>query len=544
MASAVGKTTARGANSASSALFDPDLYAFERNNEPNAEILLNSLRSTGYDLESVVGDIIDNAIDAEASTVVVNLEIDKSKDEWTVEVADDGFGMDESTLDQMMRLGSRSDHDLDTDLGAFGLGSDTAALGIGRNKHVITCHEENLWLSSMWDLDAIRKAKAFVKHLDAARPDEVELFADAFARAGVEAPSLGTLVRIGKCDRVGRRDLEAGARAVRRYVAQTFRRFLVPNGGLTIIVNGIAVDPFDPLMREDSETMVLFDEHVEFSWKDENGEEQTDKIGFVIVHLPDKGGTEANKGAGITIDGSGFYLMRNGREIVPATTLRLFARHNEYSRFRAEISLPARLDAHVGVTFLKSSADVKPSQALRDKIRDVTNPYRRQSQQLYRRSRKDAEEQVPHDEAAKHIKTRSPFLRKPAATIEKREKRGEQGASRKRGEPESGRTPRERAQRSLADQARFEAKQAGPHAPFYEGHLEGRRIVVTYNSDHPAYQRLILDNRENRGQVAAIDYLVWSLVAAELRNVDDENARFMEAMREDASFNLRQLLTA
>lgn len=539
-------TRARGKAPASSVLFDPDLYAFDHANEPNAEILLTSLRSAGYNLESVVGDFVDNAIDAEASTIVVNLEVDKANDEWTVEVADDGFGMDEPTLDQMMRLGSRSAHDLDTDLGAFGLGSDTAALAIGRNKHVITTHEEGVWFSSMWDLDAITKARAFVKHLNDAREDEVALFAAAFERGGVDVPTFGTLVRISRCDRVGRRDLEAGARAVRRYVGQTFRRFLVPNGGLTIIVNGERVEPFDPMMRDDPETMVLFNEQVEFTWKDSSGEEQTDLIGFVIVHLPDKGGPEANKAAGISIDGSGFYLMRNGREVVPATTLRLFARHNEISRFRAEISLPARLDEHVGVTFLKSSAEVKPSQALRDKIRDISNPYRRQSQQMQRRSRKDADEQVPHDEAAKHIKSRSPFLRKPPAVIEKRERRdGPSPATpRKREEPENGRTPRERAQRSLADQVRFEAKSAGPHAPFYEGYLEGRRIVVVYNADHPAYERLILDNRENRGQVAAVDYLVWSLVAAELRNVDDDNARFMEAMREDASFNLKQLLTA
>jgi hypothetical protein len=68
--------------------------------------------------------------------------------------------------------------------------------------------------------------------------------------------------------------------------------------------------------------------------------------------------------------------------------------------------------------------------------------------------------------------------------------------------------------------------------------LEGRTIIVTYNADHPAYQRLILDNRDNRGQIAAMDFLVWTLVAAELRNVDDDHARFAERMREDASFNL------
>lgn len=60
-------------------------------------------------------------------------------------------------------------------------------------------------------------------------------------------------------------------------------------------------------------------------------------------------------------------------------------------------------------------------------------------------------------------------------------------------------------------------RHAAPHAPFYEGSLEGRKVVVTYSAAHPAYQRLIMDNRDNRGQIAAMDFLVWSLVSAELR---------------------------
>ena len=78
--------------------------------------------------------------------------MDKKTGLWAVEIADNGFGMQEDTLDEMMRLGSRNTHDVMRDLGAFGLGSDTAALGIGQNKHVITCHSPGQPLSSMWDL--------------------------------------------------------------------------------------------------------------------------------------------------------------------------------------------------------------------------------------------------------------------------------------------------------------------------------------------------------------------------------------------------------
>src|SRR5262249_50793235 len=161
---------------------------------------------------------------------------------------------------------------------------------------------------------------------------------------------------------------------------------------------------------------------------------------------------------------------------VAGTTLRLFARHNEYSRFRVELGFPARMDSQLGVTFLKSSFEIRPNQSVRDKIDAITAPYRRQSQQLYKRSRKDADEQVPHDEAAKQIKRRPPFLRKPETKIERRTPTAtDKPRTRTTNESERTRTPREKAQKTLADMARFEAKQLGPHAPFYEPSLEGRK---------------------------------------------------------------------
>lgn len=539
----VGTTTKKRASNGQLVLANPDSYEFATENAPNADVILPSLRSAGYSPETAIGDLVDNPIDKNASTIVVNIARPESN--WVFEVGDDGDGMGESVLDEMMRLGSRTVHDVDSDLGLFGLGSDTAALALGRNKHTITIAEGGPMLASMWDLDVVERERKFVKHLGKGTDEEKAIFAGAFASAGVSVPSTGTVVRISKCDRIGRKDPQELVSQVRNYIGRTYRQFLEPNGGLTIVVNGEKVSPIDPMMRSHKETQVLYDEEVEFSWRDEAGETQTDKIGVLIVHLPDFGGLSANKEHGISIDNSGYYVLRNGREIVAGTTFRLFARHNQRSRFRCELSFSGRLDSQVGVTFLKSTAEVKLSQALRDKVKEVTNPYRRQSESLYRKSSPTADEQVPHEEAASQVKRRSAFLRKPETEIEKREPSdGKTKPTEDGRKPDGTRTPREEVQRALANQATFEAKNLGPYAPFYEASLENRRIVVTWNADHPAYQRLILDNRDNRAVIAAMDLLVWSLASAELMNTDDANASLMAKMREDASFNLRQLLSA
>ena len=531
-------------------LIVPDLalFDFDSKNEPNADVLLNSLRSAGYSLQAAIGDFVDNSIDAEASLVVINLAVDKKTGLWAVEIADDGFGMQEDTLDEMMRLGSRNTHDVMRDLGAFGLGSDTAALGIGQNKHVITCHTPGQPLSSMWDLGVIREAKQFVKHLGVATEDEVALYRAAFAAANEEPPEVGTVVRITKCDRVGWKMLHAAVNNVRSYLASTYRRFIVPNGDLRIVLNGETVMPFDPLMRDNEKTLVMFDEPIEFHAELPDGTKKTEQINICAVHLPDMGGNEANEDAKITISTEGFYIQRNGREILAADTLGLFTRHSEYSRFRAEINLPGTLDADLGVSFLKSTGSLDMSQALKERIKQVVIPYLNQSRKQYKKSTPKAKDSVQHNGAEQHIKARSAFLRKPEATVEKRESPTKNNDSEKPGaqprDVERMRSPRENAQRALADEAMFKAEHRGPHAPFYEGDLDGRRVIVTYNADHPAYERLILENRDNLSQVSAIDYLVWSLVAAELRNVDQKHFEFVERMRIDASFNLRQLLSA
>ena len=57
----------------------------------------------------------------------------------------------------------------------------------------------------------------------------------------------------------------------------------------------------------------------------------------------------------------------------------------------------------------------------------------------------------------------------------------------------------------------------GPTAPFYDASLIGRKVLVTYNGQHPFYERFVLENRDNRSVISAVDFLVYSLATAELR---------------------------
>ncbi len=524
-------------------LFSVDLeFRFNQENNPNARILLTSIRRAGYTLETAIGDLVDNCLDARAETIVINL--DRNENEWIVSVADSGIGMDRVILDQMLRLGSDTEHDLATDLGAFGLGSTTASLSLGKRQHVVTTTGGESFLSGATDLDATIKAGNFVKHLDMAQPSEVELFKDAFTRWNLAIPDTGTLVQISKCDNIGRMVLKPALEAVKKYISTTYRYFI--DAGKKFYINGELVSAHDPLMRNNPETQILLEDTFDYVFPKSHpraGDRET--IGCILVNMPDFGGIEENKQRGLTSDNSGFYVLRNRRQIVAATSLGLYTRHPEFNRFRGELLFPATMDQDLGVSFLKSAWDVKPSQSLRDRLEQEVMPYARQARSLYKKSKKLVDDDISHEEAQKLIRQRAAFLRKPKTQIEKRASPTTLINESTDQKPVTGQTrsPFQKVQAGIADLVDFKVKELGATAPFYEASLEGRRVIVTYNKNHPFYERFLIENRDNRSLTNALDYLMYSLATAELLARDEDTYRFIERMREDVSFNLRQLLT-
>ncbi|MBW8172947.1 ATP-binding protein [Ornithinimicrobium sp. Arc0846-15] len=82
---------------------------------------------THHSLESSIADLIDNSLDAQASSILVRL-ITRDKRLIRVDVVDDGRGMDARTITDSMVLGKRRDYG-SGQLGHFGMGLKAASLG-------------------------------------------------------------------------------------------------------------------------------------------------------------------------------------------------------------------------------------------------------------------------------------------------------------------------------------------------------------------------------------------------------------------------------
>jgi len=83
---------------------------------------------THHTLESAMADLVDNSIDARATTVSIRFITSQGHLAGIV-VVDDGDGMDNTDVDRAMRLGGRRDYAA-SDLGHFGVGLKAAALGV------------------------------------------------------------------------------------------------------------------------------------------------------------------------------------------------------------------------------------------------------------------------------------------------------------------------------------------------------------------------------------------------------------------------------
>ena len=82
----------------------------------------------------------------------------------------------------------------------------------------------------------------------------------------------------------------------------------------------------------------------------------------------------------------------------------------------------------------------------------------------------------------------------------------------------------------------------GPNGQIYECDMEGRRLILRYNVEHPFYQRFIVENVNDGRVVTAADFLIYSMASAELRMLDSGELDAVNNFKAVMSSNLRTLL--
>jgi hypothetical protein len=505
---------------------------YDRPNDPNAGRLVESLRYLGYGNYEAIADLVDNAIDAEAR--YISIRVQQRNNQPYISIADRGTGMAKDVLDQAMRLGSLTARDLNSDLGKFGMGLVTASLSIAKKCHVITRTDEGCW-SSAWDVDEVVAKNAFLKHLDAATPEEIE---ELDAEIG-GAPS-GTIVILTNCDNLGNRNMSAFASTLRNNVGRIHRYFI--DAGREIRINDEAVAAIDPLQLSDPATETVVDEVFPIKVS-EDGQEKLERVRARIVLVPENPANELEVAR--SMKAQGFYVMRNQREIMNAVALNFFTKHNDFNRMRGELFFPGTLDRLVGVEFTKRQVNL--DQSLHDQLANTLVPtcrtIKRREATKKRVETSEVQQQL-HNQSAKAIAEKDKLLIKPKAEIEKRQPRKNAGNGHgPKGEPERERKNLTRTQ-ALETRLNCEIREErlGPNGQIYECDMEGRRLVLRYNVEHPFYQRFIVDNINDGRLVTAADFLIYSMATAELRMLDDGAFDAVNNFKAVMSGNLRTLL--
>ncbi len=458
-----------------------------RSNPPHPHRTTAALRELGYDSYSALADLVDNSVDAGAQTITITIA--ERQGDIVIDVTDDGCGMDEEVLDEALRIGSDTGRNEDN-LGKFGMGLVTASISVSRKLEVFTRVDGSPVLYAGFDLDMIQERNEFIKWL---QPLEGHAFGDLFS-------SHGTKIRLSKTDRINNRRPGEFANVLRKRLGQTFRKYL--KAGLKIVVNQRPVEVIDPLMLADPHTTLVFDEPVQI----DGG-----SVHLRVVDLPDYG-TSGNSDLGITAQNSGFYVLRNNREIMQAETFDFYKKHPDYSHFRAELEFDGSLDAVLHTDIKKMT--ITPSQSVLDKIRSATQGLIKNSGIEGRRRASVARGAVDHSLAESNIKRRAQLIPKPRTLVEKREPKGGKG-SHSRGNGEKPRSPHvTHLQTSAGLRVVFNEGDYG-EAPFYSVRQDGATVVVTYNREHPFWRELIEHANEPK-VVATLDYLVFGLANAEL----------------------------
>ncbi|MGH6734884.1 MAG: ATP-binding protein [Methyloceanibacter sp.] len=511
------------------------MITFNKSNNPNPSRLIESLRHIGYSNYEAIADLLDNSFDAEANKV--SIEISKIREDFEITIADDGTGMDQDTLDEALRLGSLTERNPATDLGKFGMGLVTAGLSLSRRTQVITKENAN-YCTSIVDVEEIQRTNRFCKHLEKSTDDEKRLFDSKIGQ--VES---GTLVILTKTDALTNRNTTQFANVLRKHLGEVHRHFLL--AGKQISVNGEPVRTIDPLMLDHSDTDIYSDELYPIELGD-GADKTTEQIRVRIALIPPDFAAGENRLAK-ALQHQGFYLMRNNRQIQRAATLDYFSKHNDFNRMRGEIFLSGNLDRYVGIEFTKRT--VVFDQSIQDKLgqhlrAQCTAIKRRESGRGVEAT--SAEQDKFHEQASKAITEKSHLLMTPKAIVERRAQRTETHGRVRPSDEHNGseRKNLSNTQRSgVAERCRFVKQGLGPNGQIFECDLEGRTVVIRWNVEHPFYKRFIVDNQDDGRLVTAVDFLVYSMACAELRERDEDHVEFINNMKAVISANLRTLLT-
>ncbi|MGW5498627.1 ATP-binding protein [Streptomyces olivaceoviridis] len=219
---------------------------------------LESWRDAGFDLTAAAGEVVDNSIEAGATSIQIRTFPEGANVKKIEEMAfaDDGNGIDPSILANVLSLGFSTRYNQRSGLGRFGVGLKLATLSHAKRIDIYTrVHGDDAIWHTFVDLDLIRDGEQ--KVIEREKVDCFpEQYADLLRDSNGDLLASGTLVLWSKIDRLmsgGRfkNDLKQRLVELQTFLARAYRKF-IDTSGLRIEFNGRHITLHDPLFELDN----------------------------------------------------------------------------------------------------------------------------------------------------------------------------------------------------------------------------------------------------------------------------------------------------
>lgn len=334
----------------------------ERENIPQADMLMGSMRHMGYSFDAAIADVIDNSISAHCTTIRLLFPTNPMEIQ-ALGILDDGTGMDSDTLFEAMRYGSSaSELERDeNDLGRFGLGMKSASLSQCRILTAISI-KDGIISAFTWDYNYIQKKKRWItiEHTN----EEVKNF--PYANELLKQ-NKGTLIIWQDFDVLAKSSdgqvydtLNELKSSVYDSVSLIFHRYL--SGGsqkISIFVNNQQVKAKDPFLESHKKTTTQKERVI--ALPDSSGIERKIKVKPFILPFA----TDLKEGDKKLIGGienlrakQGFYVYRNNRLIIWGTWFGMKPRAELTKNARIRVDIPNTLDDIWSIDIKKQTASI------------------------------------------------------------------------------------------------------------------------------------------------------------------------------------------
>lgn len=348
---------------------------------PNPKSHIKTLSRIGYNLNSAISDIIDNSVTANSKNIF--LEMDVVEENVVLVIKDDGYGMNNSTLINSMRIGCKDPSDIrdEFDLGRFGSGMKMASFSQARKLTVISKSENSNIQSATWDLDLVEETNAWklIKHTKEETAELCSKFNISFGTSGTaviwENISKYSGYPVPELQAILGQDLAS----IKSYVRLHFHKFMEGKRAINFYFNFQKLDQFDPFLRSRNG----YQEGPSQKFRVKKGGTIEIRV-HILPHeskltttdLDDLGGADQ-----ITAT-QGLYVYRANRLIISGGWFGLTRLSQLGKLARVEVNVPTSLDDEWSTDVKKSSLEiphkvkVKLKQLIREPIKRSQKTYR------------------------------------------------------------------------------------------------------------------------------------------------------------------------